>query len=158
MDADEAHRPTAVPWPPILFTGALVAAVLLGRFYRLPWPGLDDRPARMVGYAFGVVGIALMIWGLATLYQAKTNVWPHKGADRLITHGPFRFRRNPIYMGEILILLGLAQATLNIWFAIMAPVFALAILGLAILPEERHLEARFGEDYLDYKARTRRWF
>ena len=158
MDADEAHRPTAVPWPPILFTGALVAAVLLGRFYRLPWPGLDDRPARMVGYAFGVVGIALMIWGLATLYQAKTNVWPHKGADRLITHGPFRFRRNPIYMGEILILLELAQATLNIWFAIMAPVFALAILGLAILPEERHLEARFGEDYLDYKARTRRWF
>jgi protein-S-isoprenylcysteine O-methyltransferase Ste14 len=40
----------------------------------------------------------------------------------------------------------------------MAPVFALAILLLAILPEERHLEARFGEEYLDYKARTRRWF
>ena len=79
MDADEAHRPTAVPWPPILFTGALVAAVLLGRFYRLPWPGLDDRPARMVGYAFGVVGIALMIWGLATLYQAKTNVLAAQG-------------------------------------------------------------------------------
>ncbi len=158
MDVDDAHRPTAVPWPPILFTGVLVAAVLLGRFYRLPWPGLDDRPARMVGYAFGVVGIALMIWGLATLYRAKTNVWPHKGADRLITHGPFRFRRNPIYMGEILILLGLAQATLNIWFAVMAPAFALAILVLAILPEERHLEARFGDAYLAYKGRTRRWF
>jgi protein-S-isoprenylcysteine O-methyltransferase Ste14 len=40
----------------------------------------------------------------------------------------------------------------------MAPVFALAILQLAILPEERHLEARFGKEYLDYKARTRRWF
>ena len=158
MDDDAAHRPAAVPWPPILFVAALVAAVLLGRFYRLPWPGLDDRPARMVGYGFGVAGIALMIWGLATLYRARTNVWPHKGADRLITHGPFRFRRNPIYMGEILILLGLAQATLNIWLVVMAPVFALAILGLAILPEERHLEARFGEDYLDYKARTRRWF
>jgi len=158
MDDEAAHRPSAVPWPPILFVAALVAAVLLGRFYRLPWPGLDDRPARMVGYGFGVAGIALMIWGLATLYRARTNVWPHKGADRLITHGPFRFRRNPIYMGEILILLGLAQATLNIWLVVMAPVFALAILGLAILPEERHLEARFGEDYLDYKARTRRWF
>ena len=47
---------------------------------------------------------------------------------------------------------------MNIWLVVMAPVFALAILGLAILPEERHLEARFGEDYLDYKARTRRWF
>ena len=99
-----------------------------------------------------------MVWGLATLHSARTNIWPHKAADRLITHGPFRFRRNPIYMGEILILLGLAQATLNFWFAVMAPVFAVAILLLAILPEERHLEARFGEEYLDYKARTRRWF
>jgi protein-S-isoprenylcysteine O-methyltransferase Ste14 len=61
-------------------------------------------------------------------------------------------------MGEILILLGLAQVTLNFWFAVMAPVFAVAILLLAILREERHLEARFGEEYLDYKARTRRWF
>lgn len=57
MQADAASRPTAVPWPPILFAGALVAAVLLGRFYRLPWPGLDDRLARMVGYAFGVAEI-----------------------------------------------------------------------------------------------------
>jgi protein-S-isoprenylcysteine O-methyltransferase Ste14 len=158
MDSDPSCRPTAVPWPPVLFFGVVAAALLLNRIYRLPWPGLDDRPARVVGYAFGVAGVALMVWGLATLHSARTNIWPHKAADRLITHGPFRFRRNPIYMGEILILLGLAQATLNFWFAVMAPVFAVAILLLAILPEERHLEARFGEEYLDYKARTRRWF
>jgi protein-S-isoprenylcysteine O-methyltransferase Ste14 len=83
---------------------------------------------------------------------------PHKAADKLVTDGPFRIRRNPIYMGEVLIFLGLAQATLNIWLAIMAPIFAIAILRLAILPEERHLEARFGQEYLDYKERTRRWF
>ena len=153
MDSDPSCRPTAVPWPPVLFFGVVAAALLLNRIYRLPWPGLDDRPG-VVGYAFGVAGVALMVWGLATLHSARTNIWPHKAADRLITHGPFRFRRNPIYMGEILILLGLAQATLNFWFAVMAPVFAVAILLLA----ERHLEARFGEEYLDYKARTRRWF
>ena len=83
---------------------------------------------------------------------------PHKRADRLVTHGAFGFRRNPIYMGEVLMLLGLAQATGNIWMAIMAPLFALGVLVSAILPEERHLEARFGEAYLDYKGRTRRWF
>ena len=82
----------------------------------------------------------------------------HKPAGRLVTHGAFGFRRNPIYMGEALILLGLAQATGNIWMAIVAPLFALFVLVLAILPEERHLEARFGEDYLAYKDRTRRWF
>jgi protein-S-isoprenylcysteine O-methyltransferase Ste14 len=157
MHADYS-RPSAVPWPPVLFLLAVLAALALGRVYQLPWPGLDDRPARIVGYAIGIAGVALMLWGLTTLRRAGTNVWPHKAADRLVTEGPFRFRRNPIYMGEVLILLGLAQVTGNIWFAILAPVFAIAILVLAILPEERHLETRFGEEYLDYKARTRRWF
>jgi protein-S-isoprenylcysteine O-methyltransferase Ste14 len=158
MPADAANRPTAVPWPPILFAGALGGAILLGRLFPLSWPGVDDTAAQMLGYAFGLAGLALTVWGLITLYRANTNILPHKGAGRLVTQGAFRFRRNPIYMGEALMLLGLAQASVNIWFAVMAPVFALAILGLAILPEERHLEARFGEDYLDYKARTRRWF
>jgi protein-S-isoprenylcysteine O-methyltransferase Ste14 len=61
-------------------------------------------------------------------------------------------------MGDVLILLGLAELTHNIWFVILGPVFALAVFRLAIVPEERHLEERFGQAYLDYKARTRRWF
>jgi protein-S-isoprenylcysteine O-methyltransferase Ste14 len=99
-----------------------------------------------------------MVCGFLTLHSADTTVLPHKRVDRLVTHGAFRFRRNPIYMGEVLVFLGLAQLTGNIWLAIVAPLFAVAVLGLAILPEERHLEARFGEAYLDYKGRTRRWF
>jgi protein-S-isoprenylcysteine O-methyltransferase Ste14 len=137
---------------------ALAAGVLLGRLYPLPWPGLDDLPARMVGYLLGVAGLALVAWGFLTLRQADTTVLPHRRVDRLVTDGAFRFRRNPIYMGEVLLLFGVAQVTGNIWMAIMAPPFALAVLVLAILPEERHLEARFGDDYLDYKRRTRRWF
>ncbi len=61
-------------------------------------------------------------------------------------------------MGEVLLFLGLAQLTGNIWFPIVAPLFAIGIHYLAILPEERHLENRFGEAYLQYKERTRRWF
>jgi protein-S-isoprenylcysteine O-methyltransferase Ste14 len=158
MATPQDMRPSAVPWPAVLFVAALAAGMLLGRLYPLPWPGLDDLAARAIGYGLGVAGIALMTWGTVTLYRANTTVLPHKPADRLVTHGAFRFRRNPIYMGEVLLFLGLAQATGNIWLAIVAPLFALAVLCLAILPEERHLEARFGEDYLDYKARTRRWF
>jgi protein-S-isoprenylcysteine O-methyltransferase Ste14 len=158
MATPQEKRPSAIPWPAVLFVAALGGGVLLGRLYPLPWPGLDDLAARAIGYGLGAVGIALMAWGFLTLYRADTTVLPHKRADRLVTHGAFRFRRNPIYMGEVLIFLGLAQVTGNIWLAIMAPLFALAVLWLAILPEERHLEARFGEDYLDYKGRTRRWF
>ena len=151
-------RPSRIPWPPLLLAVALGAAVLLGRLYPLPWTGMNDLPAQIIGYGLGAVGVLLVAWGALTLYRADTTVQPHKQASRLVTHGAFGFRRNPIYMGEVLIFLGLAQATGNIWMAIMAPPFAVAVLVLAILPEERHLEARFGEDYLAYKDRTRRWF
>jgi len=158
MQTPHASRPTAVPWPPLLFLAVLVGGWLANRLYRLPWPGLDDLTARLIGYGLGAAGVALVVWALVTLYRAGTTARPNKGAGRLVTDGPFRFRRNPIYMGEVLIFIGLAQLTYNIWFAILAPVFAVAVLQLAILPEERHLEDRFGQVYLDYKERTRRWF
>jgi protein-S-isoprenylcysteine O-methyltransferase Ste14 len=142
----------------VLLVAAMAAGFVLRRLYPLDWPGLDDKPARVIGYGLGVVGVVLMAWGLGTLVLARTNVWPHRRADQLVTAGPFRIWRNPIYMGEVLILLGLAQVTYNIWFAILAPLFALAVYRLAILPEEAHLEARFGDTYLHYKGRTRRWF
>jgi protein-S-isoprenylcysteine O-methyltransferase Ste14 len=158
MQSTHAPQPTGVPWPPLLIAGALVAGWLAGRLYPLPWPGLDDWPARAVGYGIGIGGLALVVWGVMALSRAGTTVRPGHRADRLVTDGPFRWRRNPIYMGDVMILLGVAQLTHNIWFAILAPVFALTVFRLAILPEERHLEERFGQAYLDYKASTRRWF
>ena len=115
-------------------------------------------PARVIGYGFGVAGLALIGWALLTLRRAGTTVLPNAGADRLVIDGPFRYRRNPIYMGDTLLLLGFAQLTTNIWFAIFMPVFLIAVYFLAVLPEERHLEERFGQAYLDYKESTRRWF
>jgi protein-S-isoprenylcysteine O-methyltransferase Ste14 len=158
MDTERISRPTAVPWPPILFMAALLLAWQLGRLYPLAWPGLDDWPARTIGLGFGAAGLALVVWGMISLYVGGTTVQPTRRAARLVTEGAFRFRRNPIYMGEVLLLLGLAELSHNVWLAVLAPLFAIAIQALAILPEERHLEARFGQDYLDYKERTRRWF
>jgi protein-S-isoprenylcysteine O-methyltransferase Ste14 len=158
MQVPQAERPAAVPWPPILIGAVLAAGVLLGRLYPLAWPGMDDLPARIIGYGIGAAGIALMAWGLLTLWRAGTTIMPNQRADRLVTDGAFRFRRNPIYMGEVLVFLGLAELTHNIWFAVLAPLLAIALYAHAIRPEERHLETRFGQAYLDYKERTRRWF
>ncbi len=152
-----ADRPSRIPWPPILLLGAIVAALTLGRLAPLGWPGLDDTPARMVGLAIGGLGIFLMLWAAWTMHRARTTILPHRRSDALVTSGPFWRFRNPIYLGDVMVLLGLAELTKNIWFVPAAILFAVLVTYLAILPEERHLEARFGDKYRDYKARSRRW-
>ncbi len=154
--APEFERPSAFPWPPVLFAGTIVAAWVLNLVVPLRWPGIDDPAARIAGLGLGVAGIALFIWAVITLRRARTTVMPHAGSAVLVTNGPYRMRRNPIYLAEIFILLGLAELTKVIWLVILSPVFALLVIWLAILPEERHLEARFGDAYRDYKERTRR--
>ncbi len=85
-----------MPWPPILFVAAIVLAMLAARIYPLPWPGVDDTPARIIGYGFGVIGLALMGWGFLTLRRAGTTAMPNAPAGKLVTDGPFYYRRNPI--------------------------------------------------------------
>lgn len=150
-------RPSAFPWPPVLLLAAIVLAVLLGRYYPLPWPGVDDLPARAIGLTTVLVGVALFAWGAWTLHRHHTTILPNHGVDALVTDGPFRFRRNPLYIADVLVLVGAAVLATNLWLLIAALAFAVLVTWLAILPEERHLEARFGDAYRDYKAKTRRW-
>jgi len=154
---DTTERPSRIPWPPLLLIGVLVGAAVLGSASPLPWPGLDDWPARAVGLGLGVAGIVLLIAAALTLRRHGTSVLPDVGATTLVTSGPYRRFRNPIYLADCLILLGLAELTKNVWLVIGAVVFAVLVTLLAIMPEERHLERRFGEVYLDYMAKSRRW-
>ena len=156
-ELDLADRPSRIPWPPILLVGAIASAIVLGWIQPLPWPGLDDWPARAVGLGLGAAGIALLVYAIATLRRHDTTVLPDKAASVLVTSGPYRRFRNPIYLADCLILLGVAELTKNVWFVFGAAVFAVLVTWLAILPEERHLERTFGEDFLNYKAKTRRW-
>lgn len=149
--------PTVLPWPPILLVLTGVGAWLLERTYPLPWPGTDDGMARTIGLSFGLFGVALLFWSLNAFRRHKTTLLPNKVATNLITDGPYWRFRNPIYLSEVLIFLGLAEVTKNVWFVLAAAIFAVLVTQLAILPEERHLEDQFGDTYRDYKSRTRRW-
>lgn len=152
-----AAPPSRVPWPPILLLAVVAGAVIMDRSIPLPWPGLDDLAARIVGLAIGTGGILLAVWATWTMHRAGTTVMPHQTADVLVTTGPFARLRNPIYVADIMLLLGGAEVTKNIWFVIGAAIFGVLVTFLAILPEERHLEARFGDAYRNYKSRSRRW-
>ena len=145
------------PWPPVLFIAAIIAALLMSWLLPLPWPGIDDAPAHWIGLGFGVVGLVLMILGFKALIDHRTTVLPNKTSTTLVTRGPYRWFRNPIYLGQALLLFAGAEITKSIWFVVAGLVFGVLVTVLQIVPEERHLEAQFGDAYLDYKVRTRRW-
>lgn len=159
MDTNE--RPNRIPWPPILFLSALLAANLLTSL--LPagvWRVMS--PILSLGLVFlGVVaiaaGAALMLWAFLAFMAHQTSVLPHKRADALISSGPFRFTRNPIYLAEAVLLAGLALVNGSFWYLAVIPPFLLAVTRLAIVREEAHLAARFGAEWQAYAARVRRW-
>ncbi len=154
---DSIEKPGIFPWPPVLLVGCIVVPWMLGSYVPLPWPGMDDVIARGSGFLLIALGLALVVWSISTLIKHGTTTMPHKGADKLVTDGPFAWRRNPIYLGDAFILLGLGIVLTNLWFVISTILFVLLVTWLAVLPEERHLEATFGDDYLRYKETVRRW-
>ncbi|MFT5507287.1 MAG: protein-S-isoprenylcysteine O-methyltransferase Ste14 [Hyphomicrobiaceae bacterium] len=154
---NEPAPPSRIPWPPLVLLAVIAAAIALGQLYQLPWPGSDDLPAQIIGLSIGGGGIILAGWAAWSMRQAGTTIKPHKSASALVTSGPFARLRNPIYVADVMILLGVAELTKNLWFVVGAAIFGVLVTYLAILPEERHLEFRFGDAYRDYKSRSRRW-
>jgi protein-S-isoprenylcysteine O-methyltransferase Ste14 len=154
---DRAARANSFPWPPVLFIAAVGAAWAMGRVVPISWPGTDDLAARLVGRGFGVAGLVLIVWSFVSLTRAHTTVMPDGVSEALVTTGPYARFRNPIYLGETLLLLAGAEVTKNVWFAAAAAAFVMLVTRLQILPEERHLTARFGGAYDAYRSRTRRW-
>lgn len=151
-------RPNTLPWPPLIYVGAAAIAVLLHWLWPLPWL---PEPARGILFAIGwlaVAGaIAIYFAAMSAMRRARTTIMPHKGAAHLVTSGPFSFTRNPIYLANTMLMIGVGLIGGIVWFILLAPFTAFATAKLAIEGEERHLQARFGKKYLDYRNRVRRW-
>ena len=153
---DAVHsRPNVLPWPPMLLVLAALSAIALGTLWPLPLSGAEWL--RLLGFALLGLGIALDGWAILTMRAAHTNILPNRGADALVTWGPFRASRNPIYLANTLLLIGIGLAFGNLWFVLMAFVCAVLVDRLAIRREERHLAVRFGDDWIAYVATTPRW-
>lgn len=155
MNVDESQSPNSVPWPPLILAVAAAASLGLGLF--TPLPVLSNAWIQVTGYVVASIGIALDLWAIMTMRRAQTNILPHRGAGRLVTTGPFRFTRNPIYVGNATLMAGIGFAFGNLWFVLLGMISALVVDRLAIRREERHLAARFGQDWVDYASRVPRW-
>jgi protein-S-isoprenylcysteine O-methyltransferase Ste14 len=155
--SDPAERPNRRPWPPMIYGAAVLAAVLLGIFFplRLGWPAWEIRFA--AGAALVVAAVAVEIWAARTLRSGETTIMPHRRSSHLVTGGPFAWSRNPIYLGNTVLMTGVGLMAGSFWFILLALVAAVLVTELAIRREERHLSALFGEDYERYRKRVRRW-
>lgn len=158
MPFDLKGRPNIIPWPPVLLILLIAAAFAAGAVVPMPAPPPDAAFwFRILGIAVAAAGIALDLWSLLTMYRHRTNVLPHRAADRLVTSGPFRFSRNPIYLGNTTLLGGIAIALANPFFLLAAILNVVLVNRLAIAREEAHLAERFRDAWHDYAARVPRW-
>ena len=143
--------------PPTLFVLGFLIGWLLHRVRALPILPPSTAAREPIGVALLGVGLAVMLWALVTFVVARTAVIPNRPATRLVTSGPYRFSRNPMYTGLTLAYLGLTLLVNSAWPLLLLPLVIMALLALVIQREERYLRSAFGDEYGEYTRRVRRW-
>ncbi len=146
----EAWRPAALQ----------LSSVLLGLAAHAFWPVEIPLAAEFGGIAIVLfLGLSLLILALSfrEFARAKTSLRPDRSAKALIRTGPFAYSRNPLYVAVVLLILGIGVWVNSTWIWVMVAPLVLVMNIAVIVREERHLERRFGQEYIDYKRAVRRW-
>jgi len=142
-------RPPRIALASTLMAAAIQWTVVTGKGmqFAVPW----------FGVTLGLMGFSLMMWAWWLFKQRDLAICPTARTASMITHGPYRFTRNPMYLGMILMMLGLALYLGTLPFYLSA-VSYFAILNFVFCPfEENKLSYAFGEEYSQYKVQVRRW-
>jgi protein-S-isoprenylcysteine O-methyltransferase Ste14 len=147
--------PGVIVFPPVLFLSAVVLGVTLQLF----WPIQVSRalPVKIIGGLFVSMGVASIVSAKKRMRCVGTNVRPDKPTTAIVTDGPYHLTRNPIYLGAMTAYLGLSLVFNAFWpLPVLIPFLFLLDWGV-VRREEHYLEGKFGDVYLAYKARVRRW-
>jgi protein-S-isoprenylcysteine O-methyltransferase Ste14 len=154
MTSTADHARVALP-PPLVFLGYLLSALLLQWAVplHLPWP----LPVRIIGGLLLVGGFVLGAAAVREMRKLHTTPDPHQPVTALVTGGPYRFTRNPIYLGFLLIYLGLTLLADTLWGLLLSPFLVGTVTRWIIQAEEVYLSGKFPDDYSAYRARVRQW-
>jgi protein-S-isoprenylcysteine O-methyltransferase Ste14 len=141
--------------PPLIYAGPLLLGLLLRR--AAPAIPLPRQFRRAAGAAMLLGGMGIAGWAAATMRRAGTPLDPRERVEALVSEGPFRYSRNPLYLSLTLAYAGIALLT-NTLPALIALPGVLAVMQRGVIArEESYLKRRFGASYADYRARVRRW-
>lgn len=141
--------------PPLVFLGYLIGTLVLNWYVPFPTPWVT--PLRVVGGLAVIAGFLLSGSALSQMAKVHTSPDPHQPVTALVTSGPYRFTRNPIYLGFFLIYLGFTLLAGTLWGLIASPFLLLTITIVVIHAEETYLDGKFGEQYKEYRSRVRQW-
>jgi protein-S-isoprenylcysteine O-methyltransferase Ste14 len=142
--------------PPVWTLIYVLAATAVS--WRLSWPMLPGLHFPLVGIALVAVAFIPPLSAVVLFRRAGTEIDPTSASNKaLITEGPYRFTRNPMYLGLVILTLGLA-IWIGAWPMFMAPVALFATANWVHIPfEEAKMRRQFGAAYDDYVRRVRRW-
>jgi len=140
--------------PPLVY----LSTIVMGSLLEFAWPTalLPRGFATPVGSTLVVAAVTLFFYSVGKFRAAGTPVPGNRPTTAIVRTGPYRFSRNPIYVAFSLLQLGIAAWMNSVWL-IATLIVAIAVMTMVIQREERYLERTFGTEYLDYKARVRRW-
>lgn len=157
MDAKDnpSDIPKVVARPPFIYILPLILGLLI--YWAIPISFLPTGLQLVFGLPVVAIGVLLFLWGGRTLRHAETDTTFRKPTKVIVAEGPFRFSRNPIYLSMALIYLGVVISFNALWPLILFSIVIMVIQRGVIYREEQYLERRFGEDYLRYKSKIRRW-
>ncbi|HJT54985.1 MAG TPA: isoprenylcysteine carboxylmethyltransferase family protein [Ktedonobacteraceae bacterium] len=148
-------NPGVIAPPPLIYAGPLAVALLLN--LKFPMRFLPRKAAPILGLTLIAVSLTLVSRAFQRMTRAGTNVNPTEPTTILITEGPFKYTRNPLYLSLTLFYAGIAALVNTLWAMLLLPIILLVMNRGVVAREERYLECKFGEQYIQYKARVRRW-
>jgi protein-S-isoprenylcysteine O-methyltransferase Ste14 len=143
------------PLPPIYFLSALAGSVLL--HWLMPIRSVMSSPVRWTGLVVLMVGVLSAVLAAKKFNEAGTTIKPFEESSTLITDGLYRYTRNPMYLGMVLVLSGLDLMLGSLSPFLVVPLFIILIDRIFIRKEEQALRAQFGEQYASYVGNVRRW-
>lgn len=141
--------------PPVIYAAGLVVGFVLHKLYPIRL-----LPARQTGLLGTLLACVATIPGgaaFAAMARAHTNPDPHQPTTAIVTSGPFKYTRNPIYLSFTLLYVAIATAVNSLTMLVPLPIVLLVMRRGVIEREEAYLQRKFGDEYRSYKARVRRW-
>lgn len=143
--------------PPIFFFVCLGCGLLLEYLLPISLINLPLVPRVIVGGIFIMIAIFFAASGFFMLIMNKTTFDTSKSTSKIVTNGVYRFSRNPLYLSLLLLLSAFAVLLSSLWIFMAIPVLYVLFLFKAVQPEEKYLLQKFGEEYLHYSKKVRRW-